>query len=207
MPRPAGKHSAVELPQESSSQRPCATRSWGHMGALSWGEGNGLQCWGAIWIYAQTWPLKDSRGQAATGMGCPVYPSCYPRGGQQNPREARPPWTADSIPHPWLWRLAPQGNFKRQDKQQGTDTCAQIPLELPLLRCCLPSPAAIQIQLRSRTITPQAPCRRNIHLAIYMIRNVKRLSVSSLRTAALAISSVKYFQNPKVLREKSSYFD
>ena len=62
-------------------------------------------------------------------------------------------------------------------------------------------------QLRSSAITPQALCRQNIHLAIYMICNVKRLSDSSLRTAALAISSVKYFQNPKVLREKSSYFD
>lgn len=145
-------------------------------------------------------------------MGCPVYLSCYPSGGQQNPPEARPPWAADSIPHPQLWRLAPQSSSKSQEKQQGTDTCAQsplqrAPLELPLLRCCLPSPAATQIQLRSRAITPQAPCRQNINLAIYVIRNVKRLSDSSLRTAALAISSVKYFQNPKVLREKSSYFD
>lgn len=132
-------------------------------------------------LLPQRWAAKPPRG--TTALDCRQHPS------------------------PRLWRLAPQGNFKRQDKQQGTDTCAQNPLELPLLRCCLPPPAAIQIRVRSRTITPQAPCRRNIPLAIYMIRNVKRLSVSSLRTAALAISSVKYFQNPKVLREKSSYFD
>jgi len=167
-------------------------------------------------------PYGMAEARQQTGMGGLGHPSCYPSNGQQTPPGAQPPWTADTIPHPWLWRLPPQGNFKRQGKQRGPH---QIPVpKSPLQGAGQAGPArtigaaiamllfviaaARQIpQLRSRAITPQAFCRQNIYLATYMIRNVKRLSDSSLRTAALAISSVKYFQNPKVLREKSSYFD
>lgn len=112
--------------------------------------------------------------------------------------------------------------FQRQGKQQGShqipvlkspfqsagwagSACAAGAAIATLLSAI---PTARQIpQLRSRAITPQALCRQNIHLAIYMICNVKRLSDGSLRTAALAISSVQYFQNSKVPREKCSYFD
>lgn len=217
-----GNTVAVELPQESSSQWPCAA-GVRHAWVLSPEKKAELQqghllphtCWGDTGIPTQIQPWRGTRGAAKqTWVPClPLLLSWQ----QQTPPEVQLPWVADSIPHPQLWRFVPQCHFKRPGLHQ-------IPVPKPpsraqgrrhsprcwSLHCC----AAVG-NPNSQTnppnplgaITPRALRRQNTHLAIYMICDVKCLSDNSLGTAALAISSVKYFQNPKVLREKSSYFD
>lgn len=136
---------------------------------------------------------------------------------QQTSPEAQLPWVAGSIPHPWLCRPAPQGHFKRLGLHQiPVPKCPSRALgrrhspRCQSLYChaVVGNPSSQKNPPNPLgAITPRALHRQNTHLAIYTICDVKCLSDNSLGTAALAISSVKYFQNPKVLREKSSYFD
>lgn len=115
-----------------------ATRSWGHMGVLFLGEGNGMQ-WGAGG--ASTHLLRSClnfhpdlafKGQQRPGSrqawGCLAYGSCYPATDSKTSRGTMPS-DCRQHPSPGLWRLAPQGNIKRQGKQQRAplDTCPQKP--------------------------------------------------------------------------------
>lgn len=146
-------------------------------------------------------------------MGALLTPPAVPTAAANTPRGTT--WLQTASLTLALCTPLPQCHFKRLGAP--SHSCPQIPLQTTgrgpsprcwSLHCHAGNPNSQENPPNPLgAITPQALHRHNTHLAIYMIHGVKCLSDNSLGPAALAISSVKCLQNPKVLREKSSYFD
>lgn len=216
VPRCAGKLcGSGAAPGEQQSVPLCWSE--GCMGALSLGEGRAAEgappAPRAAGETPKFPPSSSPEGQLSS-HGCSAYPSCSPKSSSKHPQRHNC-LGCRQHPSPWLCTPLPQCHFKGLGLH-----LIPVPKSPSRPRGRRPSPRCWSLHCHAGNpnrqenppnplgaITPQALHRHNTHLEIYMIHGVKCLSDNSLGPAALAISSVKYLQNPKVLREKSSYFD